>query len=204
MARYSRSNLLALAVLVCLLERPMHPYEMATVMRQRGKEESIKLNYGSLYTVVKALTKAGLIEAQETEREGRRPERTIYRLLKPGHVELIGWLSEMVGSPAKEYPQFEAALSVLPALPPEDAQALLEERCTRLELMLIHQRGMHQILEKQQIPELFGLETDFSITLLEAELEWVQRLRTRIESGELGGIDGWRQFLAEQGERLST
>jgi DNA-binding PadR family transcriptional regulator len=204
MARYSRSNLLALAVLVCLLERPMHPYEMATVMRQRGKEESIKLNYGSLYTVVKALTKAGLIEAQETEREGRRPERTIYRLLKPGHVELISWLSEMVGSPAKEYPQFEAALSVLPALPPEDAQALLEERCTRLELMLIHQRGMHQILEKQQIPELFGLETDFSITLLEAELEWVQRLRTRIESGELGGIDGWRQFLAEQGERLST
>jgi hypothetical protein len=110
----------------------------------------------------------------------------------------------MVGTPAKEYPQFEAALSLLPALPPEDAQALLEERCTRLELMLIHQRGMHQILEKQQIPELFGLETDFSITLLEAELEWVQRLRTRIESGELGGIDGWRQFLAEQGERLST
>ena len=204
MARYSRSNLLALAVLVCLLERPMHPYEMATVMRQRGKEESIKLNYGSLYTVVKALTKAGLIEAQETEREGRRPERTIYRLLKPGHVELIGWLSEMVGTPAKEYPQFEAALSVLPALPPEDAQTLLEERCTRLELMLIHQRGMHQMLEKQKIPELFGLESDFSITLLEAELEWVQRLRTRIESGELGGIDGWRQFLAEQGERLST
>lgn len=44
MARYSRSNLLALAVLICLLERPMHSYEMATVMRPRGNEESIKLN----------------------------------------------------------------------------------------------------------------------------------------------------------------
>ena len=50
--RTSISNPLALAVLACLHERPMHPYEMASTMRERGKEQSIKLNYGSLYTVV--------------------------------------------------------------------------------------------------------------------------------------------------------
>ena len=37
-------------------------------MRQRGSKESIELNYGSLYTVVESLERAGLIEAQETER----------------------------------------------------------------------------------------------------------------------------------------
>jgi DNA-binding PadR family transcriptional regulator len=205
MARYSRSNLLALAVLVCLLERPMHPYEMATVMRHRGKEESIKLNYGSLYTVVKALSKAGFIEAQETEREGRRPERTVYRLLQAGHVELIDWLSDMVSIPAKEYRGFEAALSMLPALPPEDAQQLLEERCSRLELMLLQHQTMRQMMDtKLELPEIFGLESDFAATLLQSELDWVQRLRSRIVSGDLGGLIQWRQFMADQGDRLST
>ncbi len=61
--RRAVSNLLALAVLVTLTERPMHPYEMAATMRSQGKERSIKLNYGSLYTVVNNLARHGLIEA---------------------------------------------------------------------------------------------------------------------------------------------
>lgn len=204
MARYPRSNLLALAVLVCLLERPMHPYEMATVMRHRGKEQSIKLNYGSLYTVVSALSRAGLIEAQETKKEGRRPERTVYRLLPTGHTELIDWLSDMLGVPAKEYPHFEAALSMLPALPPEDVEELLDERCSRLELLLLQHQATRDAMEKQGFPELFSLESDFSATLQRAELEWVRQLRSRIVSGELGGLEGWRQFLAEQGDGQLT
>lgn len=201
MARYSRSNPLSLAVLVCLLERPMHPYEMATVMRQRGKEESFKLNYGSLYTVVKALTKAGLIEARETEREGRRPERTIYGLMEAGHVELIDWLSEMLSSPAKEYPRFEGALSMIAALPPDDAAALLGDRCTRIQIQLIQQRSVLQLMA-EQVPELFSLETAYAVNQLEAELAWVQQLREKIASGELGGLDGWRQFTADKGASL--
>jgi len=39
------NNPLALAVLGCLAERPMHPYEISTTLRTRGKEKSIKLNY---------------------------------------------------------------------------------------------------------------------------------------------------------------
>jgi DNA-binding PadR family transcriptional regulator len=202
MAKYARSNPLSLAVLVCLLERPMHPYEMATVMRHRGKEQSIKLNYGSLYTVVKALTKAGLIEARETEREGRRPERTVYGLTEAGHVELIDWLSEILSTPAKEYPRFEGALSMVAALPPEDVLPLLEDRCTRLEVQLIQQRTVVQMMLQQEIPELFCLESDYAINQLQAELSWVRQLREKIASGELGGLEGWRRFAADRGESL--
>ncbi len=59
----NRSNPLALAVLICLAERPMHPYEAATTLRQRGKQFSVRLNYGSLYAVVESLERRGLIEA---------------------------------------------------------------------------------------------------------------------------------------------
>jgi DNA-binding PadR family transcriptional regulator len=70
MSRRRVSNPLALAVLACLSERPMHPYEISTTLRTRGKEQSIKLNYGSLYAVVENLQKHGLITARETTREG--------------------------------------------------------------------------------------------------------------------------------------
>ena len=100
-ARGSSSNPLALAVLACLHERPMHPYEMAGTLRERGKEHSIKLNYGSLYTVVDNLAKHGLIEAVEARREGRRPERTVYQLTDTGRVKLEAWMSELLSTPVK-------------------------------------------------------------------------------------------------------
>ena len=89
-----RANPLALAVLACLTERPMHPYEMAATMRTRGQDQSIRLNYGSLYGVVDNLLKRGLVEEHEVVREGRRPERTVYRITDgAGPRSTSGWRS---------------------------------------------------------------------------------------------------------------
>ena len=73
MPRAARSNPLALAVLVSLAERPMHPYEVAQTLRQRAKQESVRLNYGSLYAVVEGLERRGLIRA--TGRSGTESGR---------------------------------------------------------------------------------------------------------------------------------
>ena len=118
-AKRKRSNPLALAVLVLLYERPMHPYEMAATLRERHKEDSIKLRYGSLYTVIALLVKAGFIVARHTTREGHRPEKTIYNLTTAGVTELRHWMRAILSTPIKEFPQFEAGLSLLPALPPQ-------------------------------------------------------------------------------------
>ena len=45
-------NLLGLAVLSAVALKPMHPYEIASVLRERGKDQDIKIKWGSLYTVV--------------------------------------------------------------------------------------------------------------------------------------------------------
>ena len=125
MAKRRVSNPLALAVLGLLTERPMHPYEMSNTLRERAKEESIKLNYGSLYSVVESLQRHQLIEVQETIREGRRPERTIYAITDAGRTEFVDWLSDLLAIPVKEYTQFEAALSLMPGLPPDEVLRLL-------------------------------------------------------------------------------
>src|SRR5690242_3878790 len=108
MMRRRVSNLLALAVLSCLAEKPMHPYEISTTLRTRGKEHSIKLNYGALYSVVAALEKHGLVEQQETVRKGRRPERTVYAITEEGLAEFQDWLAELVSTPVREYTSLEA------------------------------------------------------------------------------------------------
>ena len=64
------ANLLALAVLSYLSQRPMHPYELSRMLRDHGDVRSIKFNHGSLYMVVGQLAKAGFITEQETTREG--------------------------------------------------------------------------------------------------------------------------------------
>src|SRR4051812_4443226 len=118
MTRRRVSNPLALAVLGCLTEKPMHPYEISTTLRTRGKEKSIKLNYGSLYAVAESLQKHGLIAARETTRDGRRPERTVYEITGAGVEEFEDWLAELLSTPVRDFTSLEAGGSPLPGPPP--------------------------------------------------------------------------------------
>ena len=171
MTKRKVSNPLALAALACLSERPMHPYEMASTLRERHKDESIKLNYGSLYAVVESLKQHGLIAEQATAREGNRPERTVYAIAAAGRLELIDWLSELLSSPAKQYTQFEAGLCLLSVLAPEDVIALLEQRCRVLEL---------------QVAQAESLRV--------AELDWTRELIASIRSQRLDGLELWKGY----------
>lgn len=187
------SSPLALAVLAQLAEGPMHPYEIAATLRSRGKEHSIKLNYGSLYTVVDNLAKHGLIEAVEARREGRRPERTVYRLTGAGQAELDDWMTELLTAPVKEYPQFEAALSLLPALGPDEVLDSLRQRVSILEKAIDNERAQLTGL-RTVLPRLVLLETEYGLRMREAELDWVRGLVSELEDGSLPGLAEWRSW----------
>lgn len=188
------SNPLALAVMALLFERPMHPYEMVSTMRGRGKHESVRLRYSSLYSVVEALEREGLILALETRREGRRPERTIYGLTEAGRSDFLGWLRELVREPIKEYTQFAAGLSFIPALPPDEAEALLEERVRLLEEEVGEMRSRLNEAEDHGVARLFLIEHEHELVLREAELGWVRELIRKIRERALGGIREWESF----------
>jgi DNA-binding PadR family transcriptional regulator len=165
------SNPLALAILVLLYERPMHPYEMAATLRERRKESSIKLNYGSLYTVIEQLLREHFIAVREVLKEGKRPEKTVYELRSLGEAELIDWMRELVSSPVKEYPMFEAALSLLPVLPPEEVIDLLAIRLGLLDKTIEEFDEQERICREMKLPRLFSLESEYykAVTLAEYE-----------------------------------
>jgi DNA-binding PadR family transcriptional regulator len=197
MPRWSRSNPLALAVLVCLYEKPMHPYEVAQTLRARAKQESVRLNYGSLYAVVESLEKKGFIKAAGTVREGKRPQRTIYEITDDGGREMDDWLTELIGTPNKEYPAFMAGLSFLPALDPDDAIAALRRRAEALAFKLSGVRGTRKAAREAGLPRLFDIEGEYEESQLSAELTFVSGLLAELSNGSFEGLDMWRLFHTE-------
>ncbi|MDQ2742207.1 MAG: PadR family transcriptional regulator [Chloroflexota bacterium] len=175
-------NLWALTVLSFLRERPLHPYEMQRLIRERHKDDLLDLKRGSLYHAIGRLEKAGLIEAVDISREGRRPERTTYRLTDEGLDVLLDWLHEMLSRPSRDPNEFLAALSHLAHLTPEEATDCLVARTVFLEAEIA---GLESVLRTTTplIGRLLVLETDMARAWKQAELEWVRHLVDDLRNG---------------------
>src|SRR3954453_9474478 len=192
MPRRKVGNPLAFAVLGCLGERPMHPYEISTMLKARGKDQSIKVNYGSLYSVVSAVEKHGFIEALETVREGNRPERTVYQITAAGQAEFSDWLPELLGTPSREFHPLEAGLAYLPALPPDRAVELLEQRLPAVDAEIKEMTALHDDMTANEFPRIFWIESEFRLALLKAESAYVHQLAEEIRTDRLDGSAWWR------------
>ena len=200
MVRRKVANLLALPVLAFLYPgEPMHPYQLATVLRRTGKERDLAIKWGSLYTVVQNLEKHGFIAAVGSERSGRRPERTTYTITDAGRAELRDWLGELVAVPGTEPPQFQAALSVVGVLAPDEVVARLDERVAALEAVAADDRRILEESLDQGIARVFLVETEYALAMREAEAAWVRSLRTEIAEGTLSGVAEWRELHATGG-----
>jgi DNA-binding PadR family transcriptional regulator len=202
-------NLLALIVLATLAERPSHPYELASLLRARGKDQDVKIKWGSLYTVVQNLEKHGFIEATESTRQGRRPERTVYAATEAGRAELLDWLQELIAVPEREHTRFQAALSVMGILGPDNAIALLRQRSAALDAQIAAQRAALAEYGRE-IPRVFLIESEYELALRTAEADWVRGFLTELTEETLPGVADWRRFhetgyvppeLAELAER---
>jgi DNA-binding PadR family transcriptional regulator len=188
-------NLLALSLLTLLTERPMYPYEMASMLRLRGKDNAIKINWGSFYTVVQNLEKNGFIEAVEVAREGRQPERTTYQITDAGRTELKDWLRELLSVPEREHSSFEAALGEAAVLPPDELIGLLQQRLATLEEANGRLQGQLETLVTQ-LPRLFLIESEYYLAQRRAEEDWVRGLLKEFTGGTFPGLDAWRRFHA--------
>jgi hypothetical protein len=91
------------------------------------------------------------------------------------------WLTAMLPAPAREFPEFPAALAFLPVLDPREVRALLEQRITALAEKLAG-------IEAQAppgLPRLFLIEDEYRAAMLRAELAWLRALIEDLASGRL-------------------
>jgi DNA-binding PadR family transcriptional regulator len=209
-AKRKLSNTLALAVLGLLQEQPMHPYEMASTLRERQKDSSFKVNSGSLYDTVEALVRHGWITPVETVRDGRRPERTVYAPTAMGQDEFVRWIDELIRTPVAEYPKFMAAVSYLGALGPDGAADALTERAGHLERQVEQTTAiLADTVGSGQLPRLFMIEAECAVHAWQAELTWTRRTIAEIRDGSLYWPEaerteqGWT-WRAPSGGKAST
>ncbi len=201
MARKFKRSPLALVVLALLYESPMHPYRMQRLIKDRGKDQVINVEQrASLYQTINQLLRAGLIAVRETARQEGFPERTIYELTNEGRQTALSWLREMLSTPAQEFPEFPAALSLLPLLPPEDVIQQLELRVARLTDQIAQiDEGIKTYAV--DLPRLFLIESEYVRLMLEAELKWVRAVIADLRSSELTWNLEWqRKFVPPQTE----
>lgn len=177
---------IALAAMELLHEGPRHPYEIHQTMQEREVWRLFKLTAGSLYHAIERLERDGLIEVVETSREGRRPERTTYRLTDAGRDAFAERLRAMLAEPAPEYPQYAVAVAFLHTLDRADALAQLRRREITLAATIAAERVVAQRLAEQEVHPLFWPDIELRLAQRETELAWTERLLARLESGEIG------------------
>ncbi|BCN57718.1 PadR family transcriptional regulator [Rhodococcus hoagii] len=174
---------LGVSVLALLFERPMHPYEMFQLLTNRRKDRVVKVRPGSLYHTVERLERDGLVLASGTDRQGNRPERTIYEITSAGRAAMRQWVSDTVAAPTPEYPRFTLGLAELHNLESVEALALLEERIAKLAGEL---SALDDLAEfAREVPELFTIPFSYTRAMAQAEVDWLRAFVDRVRSGEI-------------------
>jgi DNA-binding PadR family transcriptional regulator len=169
----------------------MHPYRMQRLIKDRGKDQVINVEQrASLYQTIGQLLRAGLITSWENTRQEGFPERTIYKLTDKGQETALTWLRGMLSTPAREFPEFPAAVSLLPLLTPEDSISQLEIRAGRL---MEQKKRIDQELQSNTagISRLFLLESEYMKTMVDSELKWVRSLITDLRNEQLAWNQDW-------------
>jgi len=193
------TDVLSLTVLAFLTERPMHPYDVQRVIRQRHKDYAIE-RPRALYRAFERLARDELIEPVETSREGRRPERTVYQITEEGRAEFSHWLLQLLERPVVEDPVFAVAVGFLGYLNSESVLQALNDRFAALEGEIAGVDAALQAM-RSSLPRLVLLAHEYKRTLRRAERDWVQSLIHDIRSGSLGwDLESLRQHFASARE----
>jgi DNA-binding PadR family transcriptional regulator len=185
MSRTAALTPLAMAVLELLHERNMHPYEMTQLMRERRVDYRVKLRPGSLYHTVERLEGQGIIEIVDTQRQGRRPERTVYGLTEAGRDLFVEQARAMLAAPAQEYPQYPVALSAAAELECDDALEQLRMRVVGLRAQIAADQVVIDHVLTKQLPKMYWIDYAFVHHQRQSELDWTERLIGDLESGRI-------------------
>lgn len=184
-------DFVALTALALLAEAPHHPYEIQRLIAERHKDFA-RGKTRALYHGVERLQRDGLIEPVETSREGRRPERTVFRITEEGTEELPNWIAEVIEGATDDHPVFSIGLSFLAYLSKDRALDALHARVVHLEAAIAGLAAARRALDEQMgLPRVVMIEHEFTEAAKRAEVEWTRYLIGEIQSGAVRWDRDW-------------
>ena len=160
----------------------MHPYEMYQLLIQRREDRVVKVRPGSLYHTVHWLENHEMVRPMSTEREGNRPERTIYEITDHGESMLTDRVAEMLAAPVNEYPEFPLAIGEAHNLPRATVIELLTRRLALLKADLSEIEEVISAVEARELEPMYWLNLSYSRAIQVAEVKWLQQLLTDLDT----------------------
>ena len=194
-----RRSPLAMVVLAHLAEAPMHVYRMQQLIKERAKDTVVNVaQRNSLYQTIARLVRDELVRVQQTSRDENRPERVIYEISEAGRSTLDRWLEEMLGVPAREFPEFPAALAFIALVPPKRAKERLEARRDALQERLRDSRAAMARTLASGLPRLFLLEDEYKNAVTQAEIAWLDGVIADLARRKLTWSRAWLREIARR------
>lgn len=166
-----------LAVLSLIVEEPRHGYAIGAVIDDRGMREWVDLGMSSIYNVLNRLEAAGMIEGRPGTESGG-PSRKVFHPTPAGRRALIGGLREALAEPVRTGSPFLLGVANLPALPPDEAKAALDERAATLADE--HDRLARMRAGLVGMPRRVDAMFEYTQTLIDAEIRWLETFRKEL------------------------
>jgi DNA-binding PadR family transcriptional regulator len=169
-----------LAILGLVAETPRHGYEIERLIEQRGMRNWTEVGFSSIYYVLGKLEQRGWIASRTEPAEGRGPARKVFEAQPAGREAWYQATLEALTGPGQPNSSFLLGLAGLPGVRATDAVTALRQ----------YRRGI--LTRKNEVDEAwqragnlpFVLEGmfEYSVNLLQTELDWLDRYIPRLEN----------------------
>ena len=183
---------------------PVNGYQIRRELVTWGVEDWANIKPGSIYNGLATLAQRGELVRHDL-RDGSR-EVAVYELSDKGREEFRRLFEQGLTAVRPTAPlAFQTALSMLPLVTRADAKRLLEQRLVNLE----HQAEEYSVKahEALNVPPHVLAVMDYWERVGKVEREWLVRLLSRIDDGELdflGEPMRWTPAPDDPGHQMSA
>ena len=172
-----------LAILSLVAETPRHGYDIEQVIENRGMRDWTEIGFSSIYYLLNKLEKAGLIESQIQQPEGRGPARKVYTITQKGWGAMLDGVVSALSKPRSGSSSFLLGLSNYPIIPQDQVLEALNSNAAEIESSLGHM--LERAEAQRPLPPFIEAMFDYSRTLAEAELDWMKKFIKEVEVGNV-------------------
>lgn len=168
-----------LAILTLVAEKPIHGYAIERAIEERGMREWTEIGFSSIYYLLNKLEKAGYIESYIEPAAGNGPARKTYRITDAGHDALVAAAYKALAQPDKAPMPFLLGLANFPVLSTTQAADALH--AYRQQLASRRRHILQRKDAQRDLPFHVRAMFDYSLTLLRAEIEWLDEFKQQLE-----------------------
>jgi DNA-binding PadR family transcriptional regulator len=166
--------------------QPVHGYFLRRELLTWHVDEWANIQPGSIYNALRSLAKDGYVVESGTEADGKRPERTTYRMTAEGEVEFLQLLRHALWTVENfDLKPVMAITSFMYALSRQEVIDALEHRVTQIDAKVVSNNyNVDDVRRSPSTPAYVREIFELSTGRLRGEQQWARELIQRLRAGD--------------------